>query len=330
MGLTLYVDGSVGVGNGRGTDVDPYGDLQDAIDDIIVATGDGHTVYCRGTQNLTDAGTSTINMTNAPDGGPWQVHKNKIIGCPSDSWVPDNNTSRFILDGTGSTQSYGLDLYNIENWEVRNIEVRNMTSGSGFHPYGYQYTLFYNCIARNNSGSGFGCSSPRSLFYRCAAINNGSDGWYQPRYSQLAYCAAIGNSGKGFNLYDCYMCYGLLAANNGGDGIYSYGNNNVANSLAYNNGGHGINNPYGASLMIGNRAINNNDYGIYNYALYLGWVGQSVALGNGSGEVPDNFLHLLDDVITSGVAGLNDPDNGDFNLTNLATGLNIPVIIPTS
>lgn len=330
MAITLYVDGSVGFGNGDGTDTNPFGDLQDAVDSVIAQTGTGHTIYCRGTQYLNDANRSYLDFRSTQTGGDLPADRIKLVGCPADSWIPDG--SRFSIDGTDSSANYGMDMYGLIKWDFYNIEVLNMSVGSGWYFSSQACSLLSNCAAKYNAQHGYTGGYCKSAWHKCVANYNGINGWDYLSYNRMYFSSAIGNGGIGLYTKDMYLGYGLFAANNGGDGFQFGSINNIANCLSYNNSGKGLNHSLTSGMLgaVGVRSINNGDTGIVSESLWTTVLSNCFLVANSGAEFVEGNFHIIDNLGLSGEAGLSDPDNFDFNMVSTAGMLNSQIIIPLS
>lgn len=305
---TIYVATTGNDSTGDGSSGNPYATPGKAAS--VMAVGDTVSVAA-GTYVMT---TATTNVAG---------------GCISDTRNTSGVINRWIGTGTvvfqAGTGLTSTDLFstNGQRLYIENIacDGNNKTSVNGFNVNGNYTNLYrctaYNCslgfhvygdnamhqcLARNNSSSGFKTES--GYFFWCVARSNGGDGFYSSTNMQVfENCIAYSNSGWGFG--GNYSCLGQFIRY-----CISYGNN----SGGFNNSGwSGGSRMYLFDSCV---AYGNNGYGFYGDGTNLCI---NCATGsNTSGAF--NAVGIQTNSIALTADPFNSPSTGDFNLNTTAGG----------
>lgn len=211
--------------------------------------------------------------------------------------------SNLELDGAGLSSGKGIWASgNNRVGYVVNCVFRNFTNNA-LSATGTRSAYAANCLATGCSTQPAFHSSSVNTFKNCVAINNTATGFAMASAWALD-CISANNTGAtsdGFNTngnnYANFI--GCVAYGNGRDGIRIEGaSGHVPNCVAVSNGGYGV-----------------------NVTTYAAFPAEGVALwGNTSGGIANSTLFWRNNTITLSASPFVDAANGDFRLNDTPGG----------
>lgn len=154
----IYVDPSLNSNTGTGTDVDPYGDLQYALDTHTRDVTDGNQINIKaGTAEVLAA---PLDFTDW--GAPTAIVPTVIRGYTTTA----NDGGVAIIDGNGGACFSGL-----VNFHLRDLHIRN--GGSSTLVGLVSSSVIINCKIENTSGTGLVLSGAYSTAMGCEITDCG-------------------------------------------------------------------------------------------------------------------------------------------------------------
>ena len=306
--------------------VDPAGDNSDGLTWAKAKTtlaagyalaGAGEIVYCRGTETM--GATATLATAGSEAAGYV-----KVIGCNASTGAVDGTTYKMNADGN----AYNISCNVINQW-FQNIEVYGSTTHGWAFASSFDYSVLINCIARNNTGTGFYALSSYNKLIKCRSYTNGASGFTVGSGNNLfLFCVSYDNTDDGFVLLQTgQTCIGCVAHDNGasdnagfsGVDIHGVIFNCVADGEVY---GVALNDA--SASVFGTRMTNCStngllidttaDCSVYGWNVFDTNTADVTDLSTGSSAIPDDADTDTNEYDPDADDGYNNKATHDFNL----------------
>jgi len=236
-----------------GSNTSPYDTWAKAATDpqtIVDLATAGDINYYRGSKTLTVPIDIDINTGGTTTGYI------KHIGCAADGSI---DGTKYVLDGnnaaTNCMAAGGVSDY---HW-FENFEFKNATSHGVDDNGELDYSVFINCLAHNNGGTGFHTTGYAQIVLLCKSYSNTGSGLYPNSKSKYIFCAFYNNSSYGMEGSSAtadLVIYGCLFHNNT-TGNLRYGIDVCLINCVIDGSGVGVGIYNDRNVVIGNRITNN-------------------------------------------------------------------------
>lgn len=239
---------------------------------------------------------------------------------------------KFTIDGEDTRANcIGVTISNVNSWYRFDNMILKQATGSGFSATTINTTLFVNCEANDNGGSGFD-NQRNCVFLDCSADNNINSGFKSSIEQVCLRCTSTNNDDYGY-IFAGGVCWDCIGFANAKQDFRMFGNstvaavcincvgdgNDVVGSAGFFNGHTGgwpgvvlnsisIRHQFGMSGVAGRAERLNKD--LWDYNLVNGNTSQYVTNApQGDNDVTD-------------APAFTDEDNQDYTLTPASPAIN--------